>query len=414
MTLSTELTLAWRYLKSKRKEKAISAIAGFSVIGIILGVATLIIVTSVMNGFRKEFAERVIGFNGHVVLHPYPNSSADYLQTSKDILTIKGATQAVPIVERQALISSDKTVKGTLAYGISFGDLEKKKLIAKNIIAGNLDNFKQENAIILGESLARRSNLRIGDEVVVIAPEMDDTGFGIMPRKKTFKLAAVFNSGMHEYDNSVSYISLDISKKLFKMRDSVTGISVFVDDPLKLSSVKREIEKKFSDSYRITDWQSSNSSFMKAVEIERNVMFLILTLITLVASFNIISCMIMLVKDKEKDIAILRTIGLTRAAVTRVFFIAGTSIGIFGTLVGALVGVTFSLNIRKIQEFLDELLKTKVFSPEVYFLTHLPSLLNPIDVIVTLSVSLALSCLATIYPARKAGRLNPTEILRYS
>jgi lipoprotein-releasing system permease protein len=410
---STELLLAWRYLKSKRKEKAISAIAGFSIIGIILGVATLIVVTSVMNGFRKEFTQRVIGFNGHVVLHPI-KPAVNYSQTAKEILCIKGATQAVPIVERQALISGDRTVRGTLIYGISCDDLKKKDLISKNIVGGNLKDFNQERAIILGESLARRSNVCVGNKVVVITPEMDETGFGVVPRKKTFTLVAIFNSGMHEYDNSVSYISLDIAQKLFKMQNSVTGISVSVDNPLKLSNVKKEIERKFSDSYRITDWQSSNSSFMKAVEIERNVMFLILTLITLVASFNIISCMIMLVKDKEKDIAILRTIGLTRAAVTRVFFMTGASIGIFGTLVGALAGVAFSLNIRKIQELLDALLKTKVFSPEVYFLTHLPSLLDATDVVVTLAVSLSLSCLATIYPARKAGRLNPTEILRYS
>ncbi|MDR2781623.1 MAG: lipoprotein-releasing ABC transporter permease subunit [Holosporaceae bacterium] len=411
--LSAEILLAWRYLKSKRKEKAISAIAGFSIIGIILGVATLIIVTSVMNGFRKEFTERVIGFNGHIVLHPVVLPT-DYGGTSKKILSIKGVTRAVPVVERQALISSNRVVRGTLTYGISYKDLQKKEMIAQNIVSGDLENFNQENAIILGESLASRSNLRIGDEVIVIAPEMDETGFGFMPRKKTFRLVATFNSGMYEYDNSVSFISLNISQKLFKMQNIITGISVFIDNPLIVSDIKQKIAEQFSDSYRITDWQSNNSSFMKAVEIERNVMFLILTLITLVASFNIISCMIMLVKDKEKDIAILRTIGLTRAAITRIFFMAGTSIGVFGTMIGALAGIAFAVNIKKLQEILEALLNTKVFSPEVYFLTHLPSLLNPIDVMITVAVSLSLSCLATIYPAKKASRLDPTEILRYS
>jgi lipoprotein-releasing system permease protein len=409
----SELLIAWRYLKSKRKEKAISAIAGFSIVGIILGVATLIIVTSVMNGFRKEFTERIVGFNGHIVLHPL-DPSINYRETVEKISVIKGVSQVVPVVERQALISSNRTIKGALVYGISHGDLLRKDLIAKNVVEGNLESFKQEESIVLGESLARRSNLRLGDEVVVISPEMDDTGFGVVPRKKTFRLVATFNSGMHEYDNAVSYVSLDMSQKLFKMSDSVTGISISVHDPMKLSTIKKEIADKFSSSYRITDWQSNNSSFMKAVEIERNVMFLILTLITLVASFNIISCMIMLVKDKEKDIAILRTIGLTRAAITRIFFMVGMSIGVFGTFVGALAGVVFSLNIQKIQAFLDAILNTKVFSPEVYFLTHLPSLLAPTDVTTTMSISLLLSCLATIYPARKASRLNPTEILRYA
>ncbi|MDR1983170.1 MAG: lipoprotein-releasing ABC transporter permease subunit [Holosporaceae bacterium] len=408
-----ELLLAWRYLKSKRKEKAISAIAGFSIIGIILGVATLIIVTSVMNGFRKEFTERVIGFNGHIVLHPVGTSS-NYGVASEQILSLGEVTQAIPVVERQSLISSNRVVKGSLTYGILYADLMKKDLIAKNIVSGDLKSFKREGAIILGEALARRSNLGLGDEVVLIAPEMDETGFGFMPRKKTFRLVATFNSGMHEYDNSVSYISLDMAQKLFKMQNAVTGISVFVVDPLKLSVLKKKIADRLSGEYRISDWQSSNSSFMKAVEIERNVMFLILTLITLVASFNIIACMIMLVKDKEKDIAILRTIGLTQAAITRIFFMAGTSIGVSGTLMGTLVGIIFSVNIQKIQKFLDIILNTKVFSPEVYFLTHLPSLLNPMDVVITVLVSLSLSCLATIYPAKKASKLNPTEILRYS
>ncbi|MDR1551330.1 MAG: lipoprotein-releasing ABC transporter permease subunit [Holosporaceae bacterium] len=414
--LSVELLLAWRYLRSKRKERAISAIAGFSVVGIILGVATLIVVTSVMNGFRREFTERIIGFNGHVALHPISSlgKSTNYEEAVKKILSTKGVAQVIPVVERQALISSHKAVGGTLIYGISHACLLRKDLISQNIVSGNLEDFCKENAIILGESLAQRMGLTPGSDVAVISPEMDGMAFGFMPRKKTFKLVAVFNSGMYEYDNTVSYISLDMAQKLFKIPNEITGISVFVTNPMRLNSIKKEIAVNFSSLYRITDWQSNNSSFMKAVEIERNVMFLILTLITLVASFNIISCMIMLVKDKEKDVAILRTIGLSQSSVTRVFFMAGASLGIFGTFMGTLVGVAFSINIQRIQEVLDGLFNTKVFSPEVYFLTNLPSLLDPMDVLFTVSISLALSCLATIYPARKASQLNPTEILRYA
>jgi lipoprotein-releasing system permease protein len=338
----------------------------------------------------------------------------DYDEDSKKILHIKGVSQAVPIIERQALISVGKVVKGTLTCGISCSDLREKEIISHNIVSGSIDDFNQDNAIILGESLANKSGLTIGDEIVVISPEPDETGFGFMLRKKTFRLVAVFNSGMYEYDNSVSFIPLDISQKLFKTENEITGISIYADNPLEISKIKRKIASRFSESYNITDWQSNNSSFMKAVEIERNVMFLILTLITLVASFNIIACMIMLVKDKEKDIAILRTIGLTKAAITRIFFMAGTSIGVFGTLIGTLAGVVFSLNIHRIQEFLETLSDTTLFSPEVYFLTQLPSLLNPNDVMITAAVSLSLSCLATVYPAKKAGKLNPTETLRYS
>lgn len=411
--LSTELLIAWRYIKSRRREKFISAIAIFSLCGIALGVATLIIVTSVMNGFRKEFTDRVIGFNGHISLHTI-NRNTDYTAATKYILQIPGVIQASPIIEHHALISNMKSVRGTICQGISFNDLLKKNLIADNIVRGNISDFAQENAIIIGESLAMRSNLHIGDNVILIVPEIDETGFGFVPRKKTFKLVATFKSGMHEYDMSISFISLSMAQKLFKLQNSVTSISVFVKDPAKIITTKNNINEKFYTDFQITDWQSNNSSFMKAVEIERNVMYLILTLITLVASFNIISCMIMLVKDKEKDIAILRTIGLTQASIMRIFFIVGTSIGITGTLIGSICGLLFSINIKKIQTLLESLLNTQLFSPEVYFLSHLPSLLRPIDVIITIIVSLLLSCLSTLYPAKKAGKLNPTEILRYS
>ena len=400
-------------MKSKRREKFISAIGAFSLIGIALGVATLIIVTSVMNGFRKEFTERIIGFNGHISMSLL-RETPDYERIAKQVRSFPYVVQAVPTIERQALISNTRTVRGSLCHGISKEDLIQKKLIANNIIRGDLDDFSEEDSIILGDSLALRANLTIGSDVIVIVPEMDETGFGFVPRKKTFKLAATFKSGMYEYDTSVSFIPLKMAQRLFKINNSVTAISVFLSDPMKVSDVLNKIEEKYGSNFYITDWQKNNSSFMKAVEIERNVMFLILTLITLVASFNIISCMIMLVKDKEKDIAILRTIGLARESVMRIFFILGASIGITGTLIGTIFGLLFSLNIQKIQAVVEAIAGTQVFPPEVYFLTHLPSLLRPMDVAITMIVALILSCISTLYPARKASRLNPVDILRYS
>ena len=410
--ISTELLLAWRYVKSKGRERAISAIATFSLVGIALGVATLIIVTSVMNGFRKEFTEKIIGFNGHISI--YPTQEIDIDKTLSELSKIKGVTKVVPGIEKHALISNRKNVRGSLTYGIRKEDLQNKSLISNNIVSGSLESFRDDDTIVLGYPLASHSGLSLGDEVVLIVPEMEETGFGFIPRKKTFRLVATFKSGMHEYDKSIAYIPLEISQKLFRMQNRIGGVSIFTDNPLNIKEIKSEVTKKFQNSFTIIDWQSSNSSFMRAVEIERNVMFLILTLITLVASFNIISCMIMLVKDKEKDIAILRTIGLSKSSITRIFFMVGASIGITGTLIGSILGLIFSLNIKTIQQWLESILHTQVFSPEVYFLTHLPSLIRPMDVIITIGVSLLLSCFATLYPARKASNLNPTEILRYA
>ncbi|MDR1334702.1 MAG: lipoprotein-releasing ABC transporter permease subunit [Holosporaceae bacterium] len=416
MLLSTELLIAWRYISSRRKEKAISAIAAFSLAGIALGVAALIIVTSVMNGFRKEFTERIIGFNGHITIHT-SEQQFNYEAAAEEMLAIDGVKQAIPVIEKQLLIMANGVVKATLCQGISPANLSKKDIISRNIEAGNTKNFSdtQEDSIILGESLADRLHLKIGDDVVIMAPELDETGFGFVHRKKTFKLAATFKSGMYEYDSSVSIIPLAMSQKLFKMPGGVTSISIFVNNPLELSRVRNAVHagsQFYADG--ITDWQNSNSSFMKAVEVERNVMFLILTLITFVASFNIIACMIMLVKDKEKDIAILKTIGLAGSSIMRIFFVVGATIGVWGTAIGTGIGLLFSIYIKQIQAMVEGLLCTKIFSPEVYFLTHLPSILNPVDVLLIVAISLLLSCFATLYPARKASRLNPTEILRYA
>lgn len=407
-----ELSIAWRYIRSKSREKAISVIGGFSLVGIVLGVATLIIVTSVMNGFRQEFTERIIGFNGHITMQPL-TPKLNYDSMKNDLLKNTEIKQVVPLIEKQALISTSHNVGGTLVCGISQDDLRQKSLIAGNIEGGSLDDFIGEDVVVLGCSLAKKIHVSVGDSIIIMVPKLNETGFGPLPRKKTFRLVATFKSGMYEYDSTVSYIPLKMAQKLFVMGNSISALSIFTQNPLMINPLVHSLTNKYGIDFFVTNWKSNNSSFMKAVEVERNVMFLILTLITLVASFNIIACMIMLVKDKEKDIAILRTIGLQRSSIMKIFFIAGSFIGVSGTLLGGFVGLLFSMNIQKIQEIVERMFQTQVFSPEVYFLTHLPSIIMPIDVAITVFVSLFLSCIATLYPARKASRLNPTEILRY-
>lgn len=407
-----ELSMAWRYIRSKSRERAISVIGGFSLIGIILGVATLIIVTSVMNGFRQEFTERIIGFNGHITMQPL-NPKLDYNSTQKDLLKNPEIKQVVPLIEKQALISTNHNVGGTLVCGITQDDLVQKSLISENIEDGDLNTFVGEDVIVLGCSLADKMHVTIGDSVVIMVPKINETGFGPMPRKKTFRVVATFKSGMYEYDSTVSYIPLSMAQKLFMMGYSVSALSIFTKNPMTIDDLMCFLTHRYETEFAVTNWKSNNSSFMKAVEVERNVMFLILTLITLVASFNIIACMIMLVKDKEKDIAILRTIGFRRNSIMKIFFLAGSFIGVSGTILGGVVGLLFSMNIQKIQELIEKMFQTQVFSPEVYFLTHLPSIIMPTDVAITVFVSLFLSCIATLYPARRASRLNPTEILRY-
>ena len=411
-----ELKIAWRYIKSKRREKFISASAIFSLLGVILGVATLIIVTSVMNGFRYEFASRVIGFNGHFAL--YSNgSNFDAIDVVKKIESISHVKTVIPVIERQALISNNSQIYGSIVLGISRENLKKYDLILKNICYGTIANFDEcveAPGIILGSALRNKFRCCGGDKLIILAPEFEHTGVGAVPRKKTFHMASSFSSGMHEYDSSVSIIPIEIAKILFKVNTPCTTILVFVNDPMKLDEVRLELDENFSSLFHITDWMHANSAFMNAIEIERNVMFLILLMITLVASFNIISCMIMLVKDKEREIAILKTIGVQSSAIKRIFFVIGTSIGLVGTVIGAISGLAFSLNIEKIRVWLEHLLSMNLFPGEVYFLTRLPSVVDYKDVVLIVSLALIISCLATIYPARKAAKLKPAEILRYA
>ncbi len=405
--------MALRYLRARRQEGFISVIATFSFLGIGLGVATLIIVMSVMNGFRAELLDRILGLNGHYeVRAPAPDSLVDYDGVVARLANIPDVVRVTPIVEGQVM-ASGKEASGALVRGISPNQLASLDVLSSNIIDGSLETFGGNNSIILGYRLARTLGVSAGDKVKLISANGTPTAFGTMPRVKTYDVAALFDTGMYEYDSGYIYMSLKAAQSYFRLGEGVTALEVFAVDPDKALEIRREIIQAVNIRAFIYDWQQSRASFFNALEVERNVMFLILTLIILVAAFNIISSLIMLVKDKGRDIAILRTMGATRGMIMRVFFISGASIGVIGTLFGFLLGLGFCMNIDKIKGLIEGITGAELFSAEIYFLSHLPAKIDPMEVTTVVIMALVISLLATIYPSWRAARLDPVEALRY-
>ncbi|WP_265334933.1 lipoprotein-releasing ABC transporter permease subunit [Sneathiella sp. HT1-7] len=405
--------MALRYLRARRQEGFISVIATFSFLGIGLGVATLIIVMSVMNGFRAELLDRILGLNGHYeVRAPAPDTLVDYDGVVARLADIPDVVRVTPIVEGQVM-ASGKEASGALVRGISPNQLASLDVLSSNIIGGSLESFGENNSVILGYRLARTLGVAAGDKVKLISANGTPTAFGTMPRVKTYDVAALFDTGMYEYDSGYIYMSLKAAQSYFRLGEGVTALEVFAVDPDKALEIRREIIQAVNIRAFIYDWQQSRASFFNALEVERNVMFMILTLIILVAAFNIISSLIMLVKDKGRDVAILRTMGATRGMIMRVFFIAGASIGVVGTLFGFLLGLGFCMNIDKIKELIEGITGAELFSAEIYFLSHLPAKVDPMEVTTVVIMALVISLLATIYPSWRAARLDPVEALRY-
>ena len=408
-----EWMVALRYLRARRQEGFISVIAWFSLLGIALGVATLIIVMSVMNGFRQELLTRILGLNGHLSVYGRTAQRADFEPLANRIRTIDGVISVTPMIEGQVMATHRGIAQGGVVRGIRPADLAKRDIVAGNIQLGSLKDFKGKNAIVLGDRLAQKLGVTVGSKVTLISPKGNVTAFGTMPRMKAYTVAATFNIGMFEYDSTFIFMPLEAAQIYFKLPGAVTNLEVFGDNPMTAPAFGRDIAVKLAGEARVHDWQRANASFFNAIQVERNVMFLILTLIILVAAFNIISSMIMLVKDKGRDIAILRTMGATRGMVMRVFFLAGASVGTIGTLAGFTLGLSFAENIESIRQWIQGLTGTELFAAEIYFLSQLPAVVDPMEVVTVVVMGLALSLLATLYPSWRAARLDPAEALRY-
>lgn len=408
-----ERMAAWRYLRAKRKEGFISVITGFAVVGIALGVATLIIVMSVMNGFRAELLSRILGINGHIgivstVGLPFNN----YHQAVQDIAAIENVKIVIPQIEKQLLATSGRAAEGAMVRGISREDIVRKPVLAEGFKGSDLNAFEGD-VVIVGSRFAQKMGLVPGAELTLISPNGKVTAFGTVPRMKSYRVIGTFDVGMYEYDANYIFMPLEAAQKYFGLGDAVTQIDVTLENDEMLRPVRQAIEQSVGAAAYVYDWKQTNSAFFNAIDVERNVMFIVLTLIILVAAFNIITGLIMLVKDKARDVAVLRTMGATKGMIMRIFFVDGAFIGMVGTAAGLLLGLLFCHNIENIRQLLQKISGQDLFSAEIYFLSQLPAKVNAAEVAAVVLMALLLSFLATLYPAYRAAKFDPVEALRY-
>jgi len=408
---SFERMVALRYLRSRRQDGFISVIAWFSLLGICLGVGTLIIVMSVMNGFRIELLSRVLGLNGHVTVYADHGPMPDYGDVVQRIRAVPGVVTVTPQLQGQVMAMANGRASGALVRGMTGDDLVARRLIPDNIVAGSIGDFT--DGVVMGDRLAERLAIGVGDRVRLISPVTTTTVIGSVPRIRAFRVAGLFNVGMFEYDNSFVYVPLAQAQLFFRSGEAVNAIEVMVNDPDRVERFREPLATATGDDLRVVSWKRQNASFFNALQVERNVMFLILTLIILVAGFNIISSMIMMVNDKRSAIAVMRTMGASRGMVTRVFFLAGASVGVIGTVAGSVLGLVFCANIESIRRGLESLTGGDLFSAEIYFLSRLPAVVDPMEVVLVVALALSLSLGASIYPSWRAARIDPVEVLRH-
>jgi lipoprotein-releasing system permease protein len=437
-----ELLVAGRYLRARRKDAFISVIAALTLTGIAIGVATLIVVMSVMNGFREELLSKILGLNGHFSAYPIEQRFDDYEKTVADIEQIPGVRYAVPFVEGQAFLSSERGGEGTgvSVRGITLSSIQKMSLLHDGAVLGGWDSWDSSEGVAIGSRLAQRLGVTIGDVVTVITPNGTFTPLGKTPQIRNYPVNVIFDVGMVEFDSFYLYMPMEPAQTYFKLFEDrlregaqvpsvmatdeeidaayervalATAVEVFIDDPDNITVMRDRIQNGTGRPLVLTDWQQRNETFFSALQVERVVMFVILSMIILVAAFNIISSLVMLVKDKGGDIAVLRTMGATRGAIMRIFSMTGTAIGVIGTIVGLILGLVIAVNAEPLRAFVSNLLGVTIFPPEVFFLSSLPSKINPVEVTSVVALALGLSFLATIYPAWRAAQYDPVEALRY-
>ena len=412
-----EWFIGLRYLKAKRKQTFISIITIISIVGVWLGVWVMITVLSVMSGFEKTLKEKILGTQAHlVVLKVDQQGMADYQEVLKQVQDVPGVVSAAPFIFNQVMLSSESNVSGVVIKGIDPDQVGKVTELAHNMKTGSLQALKNEGdspGIILGAELAKHLGTTLNDAIQVISPLGTITPMGMMPKMKRFRVAGIFYSGMYEYDNTMAYVSLESAQKFFGMGARVTGIEIKTNNIYKVKEIGKEIRQKMGFPFWTKDWMEMNRNLFSALKLEKIVMFIILVLTVLVAAFNIISTLIMVVMEKHKDIAILKSMGAPSSGILKIFVIEGLVIGVVGTILGTIQGLLIALNMDTIQEFLEAQLGYKLLASDVYYIDKLPSQVNPLDVVLIIVTVIGISLLATLYPSWRASRLDPAEALRY-